>query len=224
MSDTLIAPPRPFTILDCAQRSVEWSTARLGRLTSSRAADMLAKGKKPSEESASRRNLRMQLALERITGRVQERGFYSDAMRFGENTEDLARFVYQAITGQTLVTTGFLAHTTLMVGTSLDGHIGDFEGLIEIKVPLPATHYEALEEGKVPTAHHKQIVHALFVSGAKWCDWMSFEPSFPEKLRAKVIRVERDEEEIAAYEVEVRKFLAEVDAKVEKLKVLEGVA
>ena len=52
---------------DCAQRSDAWLTARLGKLNASRAGDMLATLKNGSE-AASRRDLRVQLCLERLTG------------------------------------------------------------------------------------------------------------------------------------------------------------
>jgi predicted phage-related endonuclease len=217
---------RHFTHLEVPQRSLEWKHARCGRITSSRAADMLSRGKKKAggdyEEAAGRRNLRIQLALERLTGIPQERGFHSDAMQFGADTEALARYAYECATNQTIASTGFLVHNNLMAGTSLDGHIGDYEGLLEIKCPFPATHYEALETGKVPGNYIKQITHALWLTGAQWCDWISFEPSFPEKSRLKVVRVERDDAAIAEYEEEVKKFLAEVDERVEFLKGLEA--
>src|SRR5437879_4169734 len=119
---------RGFTVVTAEQRSDEWHRARLGRLTGSRAADMLATVK--SGEAASRRNLRTQLVLERLTGRVQETGFVSAAMQQGIDREADAYAAYEALTGQHLVRTGFLRHDTLMVGCSLDGHAGDFESLI----------------------------------------------------------------------------------------------
>jgi hypothetical protein len=218
---------RLFTLIDVPQRSIEWKTARLGRLTSSRASDMLSRGKKKAgennyEEAAGRRNLRIQLALEIVTGIPQERGFHNDAMQFGADTEALARYAYECATNQQVIQTGFISHNTLMAGTSLDGHIGDFQGLLEIKCPFPATHYEALETGKVPGNYIKQITHALWLTGAEWCDWISFEPSFPPKAQLKIVRVERDEKAIEEYGTEVEKFLAEVAERVEFLKNLEA--
>jgi hypothetical protein len=51
------------------QRSEEWFQARLGKVTASRVADVLAKIK--SGESASRRNYKIQLVSERLTGEKQ---------------------------------------------------------------------------------------------------------------------------------------------------------
>ena len=54
-----------FICIEAAQRSEAWHLARLGRLTGSRAADMLARIK--TGEAAARRDLRTQLVCERVT-------------------------------------------------------------------------------------------------------------------------------------------------------------
>jgi hypothetical protein len=55
-----------------------------------------------------------------------------------------------------------------------------------------------------------------------WCDYVVFDPRMPLKTQLFVDRVERDDEWIAATEVEVLKFLAEVDAKVAALNKIIG--
>jgi hypothetical protein len=47
-------------------------------------------------------------------------------------------------------------------------------------------------------------------TGAKWCDFVSFDPRVPEDLQLFVVRVERDQEYIDSMEVEVKQFLSEV--------------
>jgi len=203
-----------FTVIDAPQRSPEWFAARLGRLTSSRAADMMAT-RKDKKESADRKNLRVQLALERLTGRPCERDYQSGDMQYGVVTEPEAYAVYEAMTGQLLQRSGFLAHNELMAGASLDGHVGDYEGIVEIKCPLPATHMEYLKTGAVPSDYLWQVIHSLWITGAEWCDWMSYAKEFPEHLQAKFVRVKRTDVDIAAYELAVRLFLSEVDKEVE---------
>jgi hypothetical protein len=199
---------RTFTVLDVPQRSPAWEAARLGRLTGSRAAAMLAVA---PGGSAGRRGLCVQLAAERRTGRSHASTFLSPAMRDGIAHEAAARAWYATLTGRRLHETGFLLHTDLQAGVSLDGHVGDFEGLVEIKCPLPLTHADYLTAGTVPTPHRKQIVHGLWLTGARWCDWVSFHPGFAPALRAQVVRVVRDEREIAGYAQAVARFLHEVD-------------
>lgn len=205
-----------LTVVDVAQSSPEWFMARLGKLTGSTAAAMLSAPRDRKGETAGRRNLRVQLVLERLMGRpMEDAGFKSKAMEQGTEREADAAGVYEALTGVFLTPTGFIAHESLQAGCSLDGHVGDFEGLIEIKSPIPATHLEYLRNGKVPADYHSQIVHNLWITGAKWCDWMSYQPNFPESLQVKLVRVERNEAEIKSYELMARLFLSEVDAEVE---------
>lgn len=204
-----------FTIIDCAQRSPEWHQARLGKLTGSKAADMLAE-RKDKKPAAGRQNLLTQLVLERITGRNHEKSYQSRAMEQGTEREPEAVGHYEAMTGRVLFPAGFLQHPTLAAGVSLDGYVGDLDapqGIIEIKCPIPATHLEYLETGVVPTEYLKQMLHALWITGAEWCDWLSYNPDFPEPLRAKLVRVESKYLDLDAYEGLVKLFLREVDAK-----------
>lgn len=214
-----------FTVITCEQRTPVWVSARLGRLTSSRADAMLSQPKpdkdgKVNGEAAGRRNLRVALVLERLTGKPQERAFRSAAMSYGAEKEQAARLAYEALTGQFVEQTGFIKHNELMAGASLDGHVGDFERLIEIKAPLPATHLEYLRSGKVPTDYYRQCLHAIWLTGAKACDWFSYCDEFPEGMQSKLVTVEPTVEEIAEYDKKARAFLAEVDAEVNAVMTL----
>ena len=206
-----------FTVVEAPQRSAEWFAARVGRLTASRANDMLAINAK-REPLAGRKNLKAQLVLERLTGKPQESGFVSNAMLQGIEREADALALYEGLTGRLLTATGFLRHDTLMVGCSLDGHVGNFEGLVEAKCPQPATHLEYLQSGVVPMAYRRQIVHCLWMTGAQWCDWLSFNPDFPDALQVKLVRVERNDAEIKDYAAKVDAFLAEVETEVAALR------
>lgn len=208
---------------NCEQRSQEWVAARLGRLTSSDAAEMLAV-RRDGKEAAGRRNLRVRLALERIVGRSLESGFMSNAMRQGQEREADALTLYEGITGVVISTVGHVAHDTLMAGCSPDGYVGDFEGVIEAKCPLPATHLDYLRTGVIPTEYQRQIQHHLWITGARWCDWLSFCPDFPEHLQVKLVRVERVSADIAAYELLVRQFLNDVQAEYDDILKLKAAA
>ncbi len=207
-----------------SQRSPEWRTLRLGRLTGSRAADMLATLRSGKGEAAGRRNLRVQLVLERITGRSLDRDFLSQAMQDGIDREADATLLYEALTGILLTPMGFVSHDTAMAGFSPDGVIGDFEGFVEVKSPIPATHLEYLRTGVVPSEYAKQITHGFWITGAQWCDWLSYNPDFPESLRTRLVRVERDDDVIADYEKKALAFLAEVDRECEAVKTMASVA
>ena len=200
---------RNFTMLDAEQRSPAWFAARLGRLTGSRAGDMLATTK--TGWSTSRRNLLMQLVLERVTCESQERVVMTQAMQDGVDREAEALRLYEQLSGHALRHTGFLRHTDLYAGCSLDGHVGDFEGVVEAKCPIPATHWDYLRSGVIPAQYRWQCIHALWLTGAAWCDWFTYHPKFPEKLRMRIVRIPRNEATLADYDAKARAFLAEVE-------------
>jgi putative phage-type endonuclease len=192
---------------DCMeQRTEEWFAARLGKVTASRVADVLAKIK--SGESASRKNYKMELVVQRLTNKVGE-SFTNAAMEHGVATEPFARMAYEAHTGTFVKEEGFVDHPTIEgFGCSPDGIVG--EGLIEIKCGNTTTHVDWMLDGKAPSKHIPQMQAQMACTGAKFCDFVSFDPRLPEDLQLFVVRVERDQEYIDSMEVEVKQFLSEV--------------
>lgn len=208
---------RAFTVIDAEQRSDAWKLARCGRLTASNAGKMLAKTQKGW--AASRTDLRVQIILERLTGKPQESGFQSQAMKDGIDREPLAIAAYEAHTGHLLEQTGFLSHNTLMVGASLDGHLGDFETLVSIKCRQPAAHYEFLRHGIIPAHAMAQMRHELWLTGATEHHYVSWQPDFPERQQLKFVVLKRDEMDVPEYEQEAIRFLHEIE---HELKAIEG--
>lgn len=199
---------RNFTIIDAPQRSIEWFAARAGRLTGSRAKDMLATIK--SGEAAARRDLRTQLVVERLTGTPQEDSYINATMQWGIDHEDAAFAAYEALTGQVATRSGFLAHTDLMAGCSLDGHVGDFDGLLEVKCPKSATHLGYLRSSTLPAEHQAQVLHNLWITGASWCDFLSYDPRFPAHLQTVLIHYVPQPALLTEYADKAAKFLDEV--------------
>jgi len=216
-----------FTVIDAEQRSPAWFAARAGRLTGSKAwaaIDLLKTGK----ESAARRDYRMQLVCETLTGQPQEDGdgFVNAAMQRGIELEPKAFSAYEVLTGNVASRSGFLAHTSILAGCSLDGHVDDFAGLLEIKCPKTATHLGYWRgKAEAPADHLPQIIHSLWITGAAWCDFLSYDDRLPEDLRTFLVRVKREDVDMAAYEALALKFLAEVQAEVDALRTAsKGVA
>lgn len=196
-------------IVECEQRSDKWRWARLGRLTASRAADALASPLKGGGEPARRRDYRMQLVAERLSGQPQEAVFVNDAMQWGIDHEDEAIAAYEALTGRVVMPVGFIRWDDLMVGCSPDGLVDD--GLVSIKCPKTATFIAYLAAGVVPGDYLPQILCEMWITGAKWVDFCAHDPRLPESLRNFVVRYERDESQIEAFEAQALKFLGEVD-------------
>ena len=195
------------------QRSEEWFQARLGKVTASRVADVLAKIK--SGESASRRNYKIQLVSERLTGERQET-YINQAMQDGIDREVFARDKYVQQFGE-VEEIGFVKHPTLEAGASPDGMVGE-DGILEIKCPMGSTHTETLMTQDVPSRYIPQIQFQLLCTGRKWCDFVSYNPMFPQHLQIFVKRVEADLVYQKELESEVKQFLSEVDIIINKLK------
>lgn len=211
---------RDFVIIDAEQRSPEWFAARAGKVTASRAKDFLARTK--SGYSTSRNNYLVQLVAERVTGQPQEDGYVSPAMIRGMELEPQAFATYEAATGQMPTHVGFLQHVEMPIGSSPDGVIGDFEGVLELKVPNPATHLGYLRAGGLPSDYLPQVSHHLYVSGAAYCDFMSYGPNFPDHLQVFLVRVYRSEIDLASYEKELKAFLAEVEREVDAIRTMSN--
>lgn len=190
------------------QGTPEWLAARAGHCTASKFKDVLAKGK--SGEAITRRNYRLQLVTERLTGLPCET-FKNAAMEWGTDQEPFARMAYEAHTATIVEETGFLLHPEFAwVGASPDGLIGS-DGGVEIKCPQQsAVHVETLTT-KMPSEHKGQIQGTLWITGRQWWDFVSFDPRMPVNLQLYVERVTRDEDYIKALAEEVTKFLFEVE-------------
>ena len=196
-----------------------WFASRLGKVTASRVADVIAKTK--SGYSASRDNYMAQLICERLTGQKGE-SFTNTAMQWGTDTEPLARSAYEALNGLLVEEVGFVPHPKIeMAGASPDGLVGT-EGMLEIKCPQSNTAIETLLNDKVPTKYIPQIQWQLRCCERKWVDFVSYDPRLPQDLQLFVERVEFDAPYVAMLEEEVIKFLAELDDKVNKLTNLKA--
>jgi putative phage-type endonuclease len=196
------------------QGSDLWKIARLGYVSASNLDAVMAKGK--SGEAATRRNYKIRLVTERLTGKIGES--YSNAsMEWGVETEPKARMALELKNQVMVDQTGFWKHPTIpWLGCSPDGLI-NADGLCEIKCPNTATHIEYLLAGVMPAEYIKQVQGQLWVMERDWTDFVSFDPRINEKNRLFVIRVHRDEAMIKAMEVEVKKFLSEVEQLTERL-------
>lgn len=196
------------------QRSAEWHAARLGKVTASKVADVVARTR--TGYAASRANYMAQLVCERLTGKPTE-GFSNAAMEWGVEQEAAARDAYSARVGELVTEVGFIDHPAIkMAGASPDGIVG--AGIVEIKCPSTATHIEYLFEREPPQKYFYQMQWQMACTGADWCDWVSYDPRMPENLQLLVVRIPRDTDCITLLEKEVSEFLAELDDKVAKLK------
>ena len=196
------------------QRTTEWHTARLGKVTASRVADVIAKTK--SGYGASRTNLMADLIVERLTGQPAST-FTNAHMEWGTEQEPHARAAYSARTGELVEEVGFIDHPRISnSGASPDGLVAD--GLVEFKSPATSTMLDTLLTQAVPTKYIPQMQWQMACTGRAWCDFVSYDPRLPEHLRMFVKRVDRDNDYIKMLEAEVTLFLSELEEKLSKLE------
>lgn len=199
------------------QRTEDWFAARMGKVTASKVADILATTR--SGPAASRRNYMMQLLCERLTGNREE-SWQNAAMQRGTELEPFARIAYEAVQGEVVEEVGFIIHPRIDgFGASPDGLVGP-NGLVEIKCPNTAQHVEFLRTGKIESKYDWQMRAQMACTNRDWCDFASYDDRLPEPLQLKVVRVYREEEKELEMLEAIHKFLDELSALESELKAL----
>lgn len=188
-------------VLDCEQGSDEWIATRLGIPTASQFSRIItAKTLKVSESSAS---YMCELLAERMLGMPVNESV-SGFMERGSEMEASAVAFYELQRGVDTQKVGLVLRDDGRVGCSPDRFVGD-DGGLEIKCPSAAVHVAHLLE--MPLRFFPQVQGCLWLTERKWWDLLSYHPQMPPAL----VRVERDEEFIAALATAVEKFLERLD-------------
>lgn len=154
------------------QGSKEWLDSRLGKVTASRVKDVLTNGK-GGAISKTAETYMMDLLSEILTGESKP-FFENDAMRWGTETEPQARAMYELKNDIEVKQVAYVKHSEY-VQVSPDGLIGD-DGLIEIKCPTTTTQLKRALSDSYSSDYKAQIQMQLWVTGRKWCDFVSFDP------------------------------------------------
>ena len=200
--------------MEIEQGSDAWIAARLGKVTASRVADVIAKTR--NGWGASRANYMAELVAERLTGTRAEQ-YTNAAMQWGPEKEPEARTTYSFCADTDVVQVGFVDHPKIpMTGTSPDGLVG-IDGLVEFKCPNTATHIDTLLGDPIDAKYISQMQWQMACTERQWCDWVSYDPRLPTSMRLFVRRVERDNTMIAELEKLIVEFLAETEVKVRAL-------
>ena len=198
------------------QNTPEWYDARREWATASNFNDIIAKPYH-GKEAASRRNYRIQLALERTTGKTPSR-FQSPGNKFtdwGHDTEELAAVeLMLRYPDLNIRKCGIFRHPFLKASGSPDRIDVDKVFTVEIKCFSSANHYEALRTGKLPHEYRAQVQGQLWLTGCKYAIVVMFDPDFPPESQLIILKVERDEPYIDDLMVDVSNFLDEVDEQV----------
>lgn len=164
-----------FIEIDCPQGSKEWHLARAGCLTASRAVTLMT----GSPESKNRLAYELNGELMKAEMGIAGSNFTSEAMEWGKANESKARHIYSWDVCD-VQEVGFLLHDKYnRVGCSPDGINRYSDGRIisgvEIKCPFnPEMHAKHLA-GLISPAYYWQIQFCIWVSGAQFWDFMSYD-------------------------------------------------
>lgn len=201
-----------YIVSEHAQGTQEWLQARAGKATGSKAAAILSFNK-DGKESAARRDYRIELALERLTGQAAEQEFVTKEMQRGTEQEPYARMAFEDSTGLFVSESGFVYLPDVMAGCSVDGFIKDAgkRGLWESKSPKSFTHINYIKAGILPEEYRPQVIHNMWITDAEFADFFSYDSRMPEELQCFRVRIWRDEKEIKQHEQAVLRFLDEVE-------------
>jgi len=124
---------------------------------------------------------RMELFCQLRTG-VVEQSFYNAAMQRGNDVEPKARAYYEMSVSD-VVECGLVDHPTIeRFAASPDGLVGD-KGLIEIKCPNTATHWEFIKSQKPDGKYIIQMQVQMACTGRDWCDFVSFDDRMEDALQ-----------------------------------------
>ena len=201
-------------IKDIEQGSQDWLDLRLGKITASRAADIMSNGRggKPSLKTKSYMN---ELISEILTGAEAE-FFTNAAMAWGNECEPQARAMYELQNDVDVEEVAFIQLNN-HVGVSPDGLAGE-DGLLEIKCPTSKKQIQRALSDCYHSDAKPQTQMQLFVGEREWCDFVSFDPRINGSASYLQERVYRDEDYIADMEARIITFIDYMLDKLDKLK------
>lgn len=184
------------------QGSPEWLQARIGSIGGSAISKAVAKG-----EGKLRKQLLYDMVGEIISGENKV-GYKNHYMDEGLKYEPEARSLYELrfdcnVEQVAMIRNGPNKHT------SPDGLIG-VDGMLEIKTVIPSVFVEAKLTGKIPTGYRKQMQWGLAQAQRKYCDYAVYCPYLKDIDPLLVIRLKRDEKEIAELELGADEFIKEM--------------
>ena len=201
------------------QGSEEWFASRVGKITASRLGDIMKKTR--YGESTYKAKVRLELAIERITGKSANSITPNKAMLDGVEREPDARKLFEAVTGKEVAEVGSFDHPTIVnTSASPDGLIRGENACLEIKCPLATTHAKNLMSDTMPKNYIYQVQHQIQCTESDFAYFASYHPDFPKDLRLKIVKVERDDETINSLNTAIRQFDIEIEDLI--IKIQEG--
>lgn len=192
----------------CEQLSDAWYAVKRGKVSASKFSIAMAGG-----EGKTRTKYMKNLLIE-IDEQQTTVSYFDKNMENGTEKEPEARAYYAALHG-IIKEVGFI-ELNEWIGGSPDGLVGE-DGLIEIKCPLGTTHYDYYNQIQKPCkAYIDQMQGLMWITGRKWCDFISYRPESKSRpFWSK--RYFRDDGYIKEMQIKIYMFVNELKKMVEQL-------
>lgn len=183
----------------------QWEKDRLGKVTGSTFGKLVVKTRDKKgyklSTGVTAEKLIYRIAWERLllSGNISDGlgrlNISSREMQHGNDFEGAAILKYEEVKGVEVARGESFVKLNEWIGGTPDGFVGE-DGLIEVKCPFNGgNHLKSLLTGEIyNTDYIYQIQGYLWITGRKWCDFVTYDPDLIEGLQLNVIRVERDEE------------------------------
>jgi len=199
------------------QGTEEWFALKLGIPSASKFSDICTPSTGEYSKSADRY---MKDLMEEIVSGKRRETFQSTAMKNGTEIEPDARNWYAVTVDQEVREVAFIFRDERRdVGCSPDGLV-IVDGVpvkgLEIKSVTFSTMVDIMESGKVPTEHIPQIQGGMFCTGLKEWDLLIYNENFGENQFLRTIK--RDDAYISKLEMNIARFLREMQSRLAKLK------
>lgn len=184
-----------------------WRKQRLGMVTGSNFGKLVVQSKDRKSFTLSKGKTAIDLIYKIAWERLLKSGNISNGLgrlsissrmtEHGNDYEGEAILKYMERTGNKVDYAQRFIKMDDFIGGTPDGFIGD-DGLIEVKCPWNGgNHLQSLLSGKIYNSDYEyQIQGYLWVTGRKWCDFITYDPDLIESLQLNIIRVERDDDMI----------------------------
>lgn len=205
---------------DLEQGTDLWLMSRAGVITASRAHEIIKPGRKKGTYSAARESYMLELIAQVCTGKLAGSASFKQA-EWGHENEPLAREAYSAIDFDIVDECGlFYKDESLRAGISPDGLILDESRGLEIKCPFTTqVHINTLLNGEIKPEYLTQCQFSMWASDYDRWDFCSFDYRMRgiKANRLHVIPQIRDNEIMDKFELEIPKFITEMDEKLNQL-------
>jgi hypothetical protein len=175
----------------------EWYAARLGKVTASRGACLLVNGRGPHGLGEGA----LTYAGEIVRGMmgIPPDEYTTPEMAEGVRREEESIEAYEAQTFRITDPGEFLLIPGTIIGATPDAFVVGESGLVQAKNPSPKAHMETLLSRELPSKYRVQVQWEMMVADRNWCDFISYNPAFPDQHKLVIIREMHD-----------RKFTSEV--------------